>query len=97
MPLQGSAKGEQTSAQQPDQHFPVLRRPVMRQACAALSSQRVGLGAARLGVQRPYATAVDGPPSEKDTETARGLQHQGPVTEEYKKAKELEDKFEGWR
>lgn len=74
-------------------------RPVMRQACTALSSQRVGLGAARqsLGVQRPYATAVDGPPAEKDTETARGLQHQGPATEEYKKAQELEDKFEGWR
>ena len=50
-----------------------------------------------IGPQRPFASSADGPPAEKDTEAARGLEAQAPATEAYRAARAFESKFEGWR
>ena len=38
-----------------------------------------------------------GPPAEKDTQTARGLETQAPATEEERNIRAAEAKFEEWR
>ena len=49
--------------------------------------------------RRHFARMEDagGPPAEKDTQTARGLETQGPATEEERKIRAAEANFEEWR
>lgn len=56
-----------------------------------------GLVTQTVGLQGHFTSAVNAPPAEKDSESARGVNVQPPVTEKYKAAKAFEAKFEGWR
>ena len=52
-----------------------------------------------LTFRRHFAQMEDagGPPAEKDTQTARGLETQAPATEEERNIRAAEAKFEEWR
>ena len=66
---------------------------------AAIAIQREAIGPLpkSIGSQRPFADSAGGPPAEKDTEVARGLDTLAPITEDYRAARASEAKFEGWR
>ena len=82
-----------------DLGFVLPCRACLGRTPAAIAIQREVIGPLpqSIGSQRPFAHSAGGPPAEKDTEVARGLDTVAPITEEYKAARAFEFKFEGWR
>lgn len=75
---------------------------LLKIAPTALNGARGDAGGLRqtLGSQRFFAQmedSINGPPAEKDTGTARGVESQAPVTEEARAARVGEDNFEDKR
>ena len=74
---------------------------VINETRTALSAARGDVGGLKqtLTFRRHFAQMEDagGPPSEKDTQTARGLETQAPATEEERKIRAAEANFEEWR
>jgi len=75
---------------------------LLRNASTALNGASGDAGGLRqaLGSQRFFAQMEDsqkGPPAEKDTGTARGVESQAPVTEQARAARVGEENFEDKR